>query len=110
VDSRYAALACLCPVLGFMALVTVAGWSARRGTRRGLEALAAAACPKCGAALGQAGAKAAHAVAMERLRQVHADAKERGVILRVDPRWRFACPACAAELRFDPDTKALEAA
>jgi hypothetical protein len=25
------------------------------------------------------------------------------VLLRIDPYWRFACPACGASLKFGPD-------
>ena len=64
--------------------------------------LAALPCPRCGVAIGAAGAAAAAAVRDEELRKLREYARENGLRLRIDPHWRFPCPACGAALKFDP--------
>jgi predicted RNA-binding Zn-ribbon protein involved in translation (DUF1610 family) len=64
--------------------------------------LATLPCPSCGVAIGRAAAEAAEAARAEQVRKLRERAREKGAILRVDPHWRFPCPACGAALKFDP--------
>jgi predicted RNA-binding Zn-ribbon protein involved in translation (DUF1610 family) len=64
--------------------------------------LAALACPRCGVAIGSDGAAAACAAHEEAVRKLRETAGAAILRLRIDPYWRFACPACGAALKFDP--------
>jgi len=83
--------------VGFLAVLV----HAQRTMRRAVPRLAALACPKCGVVVGgEAAARIAERRA-EEIGRFHAEARERGVILRIDSRWRFDCPACGVALTFD---------
>jgi predicted RNA-binding Zn-ribbon protein involved in translation (DUF1610 family) len=69
------------------------------------ERLASLACPRCGAVVGVEAAAEARARREEHLQRLREEARNSLVRLRIDPFWRFPCPACGAELRFDPTTE-----
>ncbi len=64
--------------------------------------LAALPCPRCGVAVGGAAAAAIGAARAAEMRKLFEEARARGIRLRVDPCWRFPCPACGAALKLDP--------
>ena len=87
--------------VGFLAVLV----HAQRMMRRAVPTLAALACPKCGGVVGgEAAARIAERRA-EEIRRFHAEARERGAMVRIDPRWRFDCPSCGAALTWDPGAR-----
>jgi predicted RNA-binding Zn-ribbon protein involved in translation (DUF1610 family) len=66
--------------------------------------LAALPCPGCGAPVGAEAAAAIGAAREAEMRKLFEEARAKGIRLRVDPHWRFPCPACGSALKFDPAT------
>jgi predicted RNA-binding Zn-ribbon protein involved in translation (DUF1610 family) len=66
--------------------------------------LASIPCPACGVEIGLATASAVEAERRAEAQRHWEEAKEKGFVLRrrVDPYWRFPCPACGVALKFDP--------
>jgi len=60
-------------------------------------------CPRCGAVMGPDAAAAEVATREALLQRLRESAGDRMLRLRI-PDWRFPCPACGAELTFDPGT------
>ena len=71
-----------------------------------VRALAALACPGCGKVFGLAAVEKHRLDASAATQLVLADARARGVTLRLDGRWRFAC-SCGKRLLFDPKARTL---
>jgi hypothetical protein len=69
------------------------------------ERLASLACPRCGAVVGPETAAEVHARRKEQLRHLREHARGNLLRLRIDPFWRFPCPACGVELKFAPSTE-----
>lgn len=101
----------LCAVLVLFVggLFAYVAFSVKVAQRRAVLALATLACPGCGKVFGAEVAEKlrleAHAAVQQRL----AEARARGVLLRLDGKWRFGCPACGNRLVFDPGKGTLEA-
>jgi hypothetical protein len=89
-------------VLAAIAAVTVLLVRTERLVKSAAPRLAALPCHRCGVAIGAAGAAAAGAARDEELRGLREHARTHGLRLRIDPHWRFPCPACGAALKFDP--------
>ena len=97
-------------VFGALGLLLLAGFGwlavgvarAARLHRTATQRLAAMGCPRCGGAIGVDAAGVARADWLVRVHRAHAQARENERILRIDPCWRFPCPACEAPLVFDP--------
>jgi hypothetical protein len=97
------AAAVLAIVVGAIVLVVgVALASGARLMRTAQPRLAALACPRCGVTVGSDGAATAKAAHDEAVRKLSERAGFAMLRLRIDPHWRFACPACGVALKFDP--------
>ena len=97
-----AAAAVAALVLAAIAAVTVLLVRTERLVKSAATRLADLPCPRCGVVIGAAGAAAAGAARDEELRRLRAHARANGLILRIDPLWRFPCPACRTAVKFDP--------
>jgi predicted RNA-binding Zn-ribbon protein involved in translation (DUF1610 family) len=89
-------------VLAAIIAVTVLLVRTERLVKSAAPRLIALPCPRCGVAIGAAGATAAAAARDEQVRKLREHARENRLLLRIDPHWRFLCPACGAALKFDP--------
>ena len=89
-------------VLAAIAAVTVLLVRTERLVKSAPPRLAALPGPRCGVAIGAAGAATVAAARDEELRRLRAHAREHRLLLRIDPHWRFPCPTCGAALKFDP--------
>jgi|HubBroStandDraft_5_1064220.scaffolds.fasta_scaffold265788_1 predicted RNA-binding Zn-ribbon protein involved in translation (DUF1610 family) len=98
------AVVCLIALLVLLAvlLVMVLLLRTERLIGTAVVRLAVVPCPRCGAVIGAEAATAAAAAKEAEVRKLHEDARNKMLRLRVDPHWRFPCPACGAALRFDP--------
>lgn len=92
-------------LVAFVVLVFYLSVSTKRDLARALAALAAAKCPRCSSAFTAAAAEAGYRANMERKQAALADARSKGLMRRLDPRWHFDCPSCGGELRFDPQAR-----
>ena len=75
---------------------------AARLHRTATERLAAMECPRCGGVIGIDAAGVARSEWLVRVRGAQEQARQKVLRLRIDPCWRFPCPACEAPLVFDP--------
>jgi hypothetical protein len=88
-------------------VLSLVAYSNRRRSAAALEALAALKCPACGRGFGNGGARVAQAAAFERTRAQLVEAERRGLRLRLNGHWSFACP-CGQALDFDPPARTLK--
>jgi hypothetical protein len=99
-----------------VALVFLGGfvvWLSRsiaRDRERALAWLGAQACPKCGVAIGDAGARAAMQKSLAAKKAFIDAAAREGKRVRVSERFDIECPSCAAKLEFDARQPSLSEA
>ena len=99
--------ACAVVVMLFGGLFAYVAFSVRVANLRSVKALALLACPGCARVFGMEGAEKLRLEASAATQQRLAEARSRGVVLRLDGRWRFACPGCGKQLVFDPRAGSL---
>ncbi len=90
------------PVVATIGVVFALLGRTERLMRSAQPRLAALPCLRCGVAIGADGAAATAAAHGEMVRKLRELAGVASLRLRIDPCWRLACPACGAELKFDP--------
>jgi hypothetical protein len=99
-----------------LALLFIGGfavWLTRsiaRDRERALVWLAARPCPKCNAAIGDEGARAAMQKSLAAKKAFIDAAAREGKRVRVNEVWDIECPACGARLEFDARTPSLSEA
>lgn len=106
-------MTCATGVIGFVFLVSggtfatwiLMLWRVERLVKSAPERLASLACPRCEAVVGVDAAAKVRARREEDMRRLRERAGNAMLRLRIDPFWRFPCPACGVELKFDPGTK-----
>ena len=94
-------------IVGFSLFLRFLGYSVRRGRERILAQLAALSCPNCKIPFGIEAAKAALEAGERRMKERMAEAKSRGVRLRVVMLWPVTCRQCGRTFDFRPDNASL---